>query len=154
MGRMSRLMRDLSPGTYVVNPGTLSSTKPAGQGPCPPSLHQEDGVATLHLFDTYALGTGRASGVLGAPRALTVRLAHLPFMDPKADTENPTTRPQLRLIEQVLSLSELCAHLQVSCPDDLRPAQPGPRAQGFRSRPRAPLPDQRGRGLAGADGAR
>ena len=89
-------------------------------------------MATLHLFDTYALGTGCASGVLGAPRALTVRLAHLPFMDPKADAENPTTRPQLRLIEQVLSLSELCAHLQVTAQTiyDLRSQGRGPR--GFR----------------------
>src|SRR3954468_4542487 len=41
-------------------------------GSVPAVLTQEDGVATLHLFDTYALGTACASGVLGAPRALTV----------------------------------------------------------------------------------
>ena len=89
-------------------------------------------MATLHLFDTYAFGTGCASGVLGAPRALTVGLAHLPVMDAKTDTENPTARPQLRLIEQVLSLSELCAHLQVSAQTiyDLRSQGRGPR--GFR----------------------
>src|SRR6266436_1908838 len=31
---MSRLMRDLSPGTYVVNPGTPSSTPPSGDVGC------------------------------------------------------------------------------------------------------------------------
>jgi len=30
---MSRLMRDVSGGTYVVNPGTLSSTKKPALGP-------------------------------------------------------------------------------------------------------------------------
>jgi len=98
----------------------------------PAVLTQEDGVATLHLLDTYAFGTGYASGALGAPWALTAGLAHLPVMDTKAGLENPADPPQLTLIEQVLSLSELCAHLQVSAQTiyDLRSQGRGPR--GFR----------------------
>jgi len=89
-------------------------------------------VATLHLFDTHAFGTGYASDGLGAPRALTAGLAHLPVMDAKTGAENPADRPQLRLIEQVLSLSERCAHLQVSAQTiyDLRSQGRGQR--GFR----------------------
>ncbi len=87
-------------------------------------------MASPHLFDTYALGAGYASGALGAFRAHAVGLAHLPVMDAKTLTENPAERPQLRLIEQVLSLSELCAHLQVSAQTiyDLRSQGRGPRA--------------------------
>ncbi len=89
-------------------------------------------MATLHLFDTYGFVAGYASGVLGAPRALTGGLAHLPVMDVKTGIENSEDRHQLTLIEQVLSLSELCAHLQVSAQTiyDLRSQGRGPR--GFR----------------------
>lgn len=50
----------------------------------------------------------------------------------KIRDENPADRPQLKLIEQVLSLSELCAHLHVSAQTiyDLRSQGRGPR--GFR----------------------
>jgi len=89
-------------------------------------------LATLHLFDTYALGPGYASGALGAPRVLTAGLAHLPVMDTKTAGKALTDPSQLTLIEQVLSLSELCAHLQVSAQAiyDLRSQGRGPR--GFR----------------------
>ena len=98
----------------------------------PAVLTQEDGVATLHLFDTYAFGAGYASGALGVFRAHTVGLAHLPVMDAKTSLENSADRPQFTLIEQVLSLSELCAHLRVSAQTiyDLRSQGRGPR--GFR----------------------
>ena len=68
----------------------------------------------------------------GHLRAHTKGLAHLPVMDANTLTENPADRPQLRLIEQVLSLSELCVHLQVSVQTiyDLRSQGRGPR--GFR----------------------
>ena len=98
----------------------------------PAVLTQEDGVASPHLFDTYAVGTGCASGVPGAPQAFTAGLPHLPVMDARTSLENSADRPQLTLIEQVLSLSELCAHLQVSAQTiyDLRSQGRGPR--GFR----------------------
>ncbi len=73
-----------------------------------------------HLFDTYAFGTGYASGALGAPRAITAGLAHLPVMDTKTGPKNPADHPQ-QLIEQVLSLSALCPPAG-ECTNDLRPA--------------------------------
>jgi excisionase family DNA binding protein len=59
-------------------------------------------------------------------------LAHLLVMDAKTRDDNTVGRPQLQLIEQVLSLSELCAHLHVSAQTiyDLRSQGRGPR--GFR----------------------
>jgi hypothetical protein len=80
----------------------------------PAVLIQEDGVATLHLFAMYAFGLGYPSCRLAASRGLVAGLAHLLVMDAKTRDDNPVGRPQLQLIEQVLSLSELCAHLHVS----------------------------------------
>jgi excisionase family DNA binding protein len=53
-------------------------------------------------------------------------------MDTKTREEDVTGRPQLALIGRVLSLSELCAHLQVPVQTiyDLRSQGRGPR--GFR----------------------
>ena len=98
----------------------------------PAVLTQEDGVATLHLFAIYAMGLGPASDLLGGFRARAAGLAHLLVMDAKLRDENTVGRPQLRLIEQVLSLSELCAHLQVTAQTiyDLRSQGRGPK--GFR----------------------
>ena len=110
----------------------MSSTKPAGQGLLPAVLIQEDGVASLQVFATYCFATGAPSGALGASRALTSWLAHLPVMDTQPGSQDPADPPQLALIEQVLSLSELCAHLHVSAQTiyDLRSQGRGPR--GFR----------------------
>lgn len=53
-------------------------------------------------------------------------------MDTKFRDENTAGRPPLKIVEQVLSLSELCAHLQVTAQTiyDLRSQGRGPR--GFR----------------------
>src|SRR5436190_2788096 len=75
---MSRLMSDRSPGTYVVNPGTLSSTlsstKPAGQGRCPSSLtgrQHGQSAFTPHIgpIRTASIAPSRAvSTAPGTPR--------------------------------------------------------------------------------------
>jgi excisionase family DNA binding protein len=98
----------------------------------PAVLTQEDGVATLHLFAIYGLGLGYPSGLFGGFRALAVGLAHLLVMDAENRDATTADRPQLTLIGQVLSLSELCAHLHVSAQTiyDLRSQGRGPR--GFR----------------------
>jgi excisionase family DNA binding protein len=89
-------------------------------------------VATLHLSATYYCGGLDPSGVFGGSRARTTRLAHLLVMDTSNHDEHSAARPQLTLIEHVLSLSELCAHLGVSVQTiyDLRSQGRGPR--GFR----------------------
>jgi excisionase family DNA binding protein len=94
-------------------------------------LTREDGVSSLHLFATMASIPAHPSGLFGGPRAPSAGLAHLLVME--ADTRDDIAdRPQLSLIEQVLSLSELCAHLHVSAQTiyDLRSQGRGPR--GFR----------------------
>ena len=95
-------------------------------------LTQEDGVPSLHLFATMASTLVRPSGLFGGPRALPAGLAHLLVMDADTREDNIADRPQLSLIEQVLSPSELCAHLHVSAQTiyDLRSLGRGPR--GFR----------------------
>jgi len=89
-------------------------------------------VDALHLFATNAVGPRCRSGCLVGSRSGAGGLAHLPGMDTKTRKEEVTGRPQLALIEQVLSLSELCAHLQVPAQTiyDLRSQGRGPR--GFR----------------------
>ena len=89
-------------------------------------------MATLHLFAIYASGLGCPSAVFGGSRALAGGLAHLLVMDARTRHEDPAARPRLQLIERALSLSELCAHLQVSAQTiyDLRSQGRGPR--GFR----------------------
>jgi excisionase family DNA binding protein len=58
-----------------------------------------------------------------------VGLAHLLVMEAKSTRNTDPDRPSLRLVEQVLSLSELCAQLQVSAQTiyDLRSQGRGPR---------------------------
>jgi excisionase family DNA binding protein len=53
-------------------------------------------------------------------------------MDTTTHAEEPTYRPTVALVEQVISLSDLCAHLHVSAQTiyDLRSQGRGPR--GFR----------------------
>jgi excisionase family DNA binding protein len=95
-------------------------------------LTQEDGVPSLHLFARLASTPAHPSGLFGGPRALPAGLAHLLVMDADTRDANAADRSQLSLIEQVLSLSELCAHLHVSAQTiyDLRSQGRGPR--GFR----------------------
>jgi excisionase family DNA binding protein len=61
-----------------------------------------------------------------------VWLVHLLVMDAKTTRSDNPDHPHLHLVEQVLSLSELCAHLHVSAQTiyDLRSQGRGPR--GFR----------------------
>ena len=89
-------------------------------------------MATLHLSATYGFAGPSASGILGGSRALAVGLAHLVVMDTKEPNPQFADRSQVTLIEQVLSLTELCAHLHVSAQTiyDLRSQGRGPR--GFR----------------------
>ncbi len=94
--------------------------------------HTEDGMATPHLFRSYGSNAVVPSGLLGVSRPCAVGLAHLLIMDATTTPSADPGRPQLQLIEQCLSLTELCAHLQVSVQTiyDLRSQGRGPR--GFR----------------------
>ncbi len=89
-------------------------------------------MATLHLSATYGFAQQPASVVLGGSRALAVGLAHLVVMDTKEPDIKLADRSYVTVIEQVVSLSELCAHLHVSAQTiyDLRSQGRGPR--GFR----------------------
>ena len=88
-------------------------------------------MTSLHLFATYGSEPENRSTPFVPSRALAERLAHLPVMDTLNDAE-PAGRGALTLIEQVLSLSELCAYLHVTAQTiyDLRSQGRGPR--GFR----------------------
>jgi hypothetical protein len=66
-------------------------------------------VPTLQIFATNAVGLRCPSVRLVGSRSGADGLAHLPGMDTKTRNEDVTGRPQLTLIEQVLSLSELAA---------------------------------------------
>jgi excisionase family DNA binding protein len=94
--------------------------------------HPEGGVAAPHLFRTYGSHRPGLSPDLGVFRSRAGRLAHLLCMDTKISSSTDHERPGPRLIEQVLSLTELCEHLQVSAQTiyDLRSQGRGPR--GFR----------------------
>ncbi len=85
-----------------------------------------------HLFRTYGFNAVYPSELLGVSRPCPVGLAHLLFMDATTTPSTDPSRLQLQLIEQCLSLTELCAHLQVSVQTiyDLRSQGRGPR--GFR----------------------
>ena len=85
-----------------------------------------------HLLRTYGLVWSHPSGFLDPYRPSPVGLAHLLVMDAKTATTPDPDRASLRLVEQVLSLSELCAHLHVNAQTiyDLRSQGRGPR--GFR----------------------
>ena len=95
-------------------------------------LIQEDSVATLHLSATYSLSQRGASGCLGGSRPSAVGLVHLLRTDTNTRSDDTTKRPLLALVEQVISLSDLCAHLHVTAQTiyDLRSQGRGPR--GFR----------------------
>jgi predicted DNA-binding transcriptional regulator AlpA len=95
-------------------------------------LTQEDSVATLHLFATYSISERGVSDLFGGSRPSAVGLAHLLGMDTTTRSEDATERPLLAVVEQVISLSDLCAHLHVPVQTiyDLRSQGRGPR--GFR----------------------
>jgi excisionase family DNA binding protein len=86
-------------------------------------------MASPHLFRTYGPDQGYPSGFLGSYRLGAAGLAHLLVMDAKTTPITEPGRRHLRLIEQILSLSELCAHLHVSAQTiyDLRSQGRGPR---------------------------
>jgi excisionase family DNA binding protein len=89
-------------------------------------------VTTLHIFTTNAFDADEPSGVLGRSRLRAAGLAHLQVMDATTRRDDRAAGPRFDLIEQVLSLSQLCEHLQVSAQTiyDLRSQGRGPR--GFR----------------------
>lgn len=89
-------------------------------------------MAALHLSATNALGQRGASGCLGGSRPTADGLVHLLGMDTSTHVEDLTDQPRLALVEQVISLSDLCAHLHVPVQTiyDLRSQGRGPR--GFR----------------------
>lgn len=89
-------------------------------------------MASPRLLRAYGFNRCFPSRHLGLPRPGAVRLEHLLVMESKPTRNTDPDRPSLRLIEQVLSLTELCAQLQVSAQTiyDLRSQGRGPR--GFR----------------------
>ena len=92
-------------------------------------------MAAPHLLRTLPVNRVHPSGLLGAARPVPGGLAHLRVMKTKKAKKalGADPRPQfLSVVEGVLSLSELCAQLQVSAQTiyDLRSQGRGPR--GFR----------------------
>ena len=89
-------------------------------------------MASPHLLRTYGSNRSYPSVHFGLSRPGAVGLAHLLVMEAKSTRNTDPDRPSPRLVEQVLSLSELCAQLQVSAQTiyDLRSQGRGPR--GFR----------------------
>ena len=88
-------------------------------------------MAGPHIFRPYRLNRGVPSGLFRASRHRSGRLAHLLCMDDTITGRNTQHAP-LQLIEQVLSLTELCDHLHVTAQTiyDLRSQGRGP--NGFR----------------------
>jgi excisionase family DNA binding protein len=89
-------------------------------------------MAGPHLFRTYCPARGVPSGLLPVSRHRSGQLAHLLFMDTSTGRDTHVEHTSLQLIEQVLSLSELCEHLHVTAQTiyDLRSHGRGP--NGFR----------------------
>jgi excisionase family DNA binding protein len=89
-------------------------------------------VTTRHLFAINADRTRRLPGSLDRSRSSADGLVHLHGMDATTHANDSTDRPQLTVIQQVLTLSELCTHLHVPAQTiyDLRSQGRGPR--GFR----------------------
>lgn len=89
-------------------------------------------MAVPHLFRTYGPRHGVSRRRLGASRRRPVPLAHLPGMDTGTRAFSGGEHARGQLLEQVLSLSELCEHLHVNAQTiyDLRSQGRGPR--GFR----------------------
>jgi excisionase family DNA binding protein len=89
-------------------------------------------MAGPHLFRAYSSHRWDSSLVLGVFRPHAGRLVHLVGIDATTTQHPQHEHSQLHLIEQVLSLSELCEHLHVSAQTiyDLRSQGRGPK--GFR----------------------
>jgi len=80
----------------------LSSTNPAVQGPCPPSLRRRTEWQLSNcspLMNTPGLS-------IASSRGLEAELARLPVMDAKIRNDNTASRPQLQLDQAVLTRSE------------------------------------------------
>jgi len=89
-------------------------------------------MATPRLLRTMGSAGSRSSPHLGHSRRLPEALAHLTVMKTEKIRDTSAKAPTLSLVDGVLSLSELCAQLQVSAQTiyDLRSQGRGPR--GFR----------------------
>lgn len=89
-------------------------------------------MASSHLVATNSSRPRRVRRRLVGSRSGPAGLAHLSGMDTATHIDNATFRTQLPLIEQVMSLSELCAHLNITAQTiyDLRSQGRGP--SGFR----------------------
>jgi len=91
-----------------------------------------DGMATPHLLRTSRPARLNSSPNLGHSRPAPGDFAHLVVMKTTTPRDTATKPTPLSLVDGVLSLSELCAQLQVSVQTiyDLRSQGRGPR--GFR----------------------
>lgn len=89
-------------------------------------------MAGPHLFRTYGPGRGVSGRRLGLSRRHPDPLAHLPGMDTGTRALSSGEHARGQLLEQVLSLTELCEHLHVNAQTiyDLRSQGRGP--CGFR----------------------
>lgn len=67
-----------------------------------------------HLLRANGSDAAYSSGLFGVSRSVAAELAHLLYMDTTMTPSTDPGNPPLQLIEQCLSPSELCAHLQVS----------------------------------------
>jgi excisionase family DNA binding protein len=93
---------------------------------------QGDSMATPRLLRALSCGRQQTSGRLVLSGRLPGDLGHLTPMTTEKFRDISATTPILSLVDGVLSLSELCAQLQVSTQTiyDLRSQGRGPR--GFR----------------------
>ena len=89
-------------------------------------------MATPRKLRAFGSTGPHPSAHLGRSRRLPEVLAHLTVMKAEKLRDTPAKAPTLSLVDGVLSLSELCAKLQVSAQTiyDLRSQGRGPR--GFR----------------------
>ena len=126
----------------------LSSTKTCRSGPMPVIPNRET-AWPLRVYSAQLGPTGpHSSPRLGHSRRLPEVLAHLRVMktedDPRPLRERSRPVAGRRCPVPVRALRAAAGER----PDDLRPAQPGPRPARLPGRPRAALPGQRDRRLA------
>ena len=89
-------------------------------------------MAVPHLFRSYRASRGVLGVRLGVSRRCEEGLAHLPGMDTRPGRDAEPEGARSLVLEQVVSLTDLCRHLNVSVQTlyDLRSQGRGPR--GFR----------------------